>query len=321
MIKIEWSYLQNPFDNVTKRNYKKMYLMATDHFDKLQHYASGDPAIQELYDFGKEAFSAYTEQYIKSSTDEATYRMHTVLFEEMIADLSGTQIRRWDVAIQGEFDVVRAEYKALLPNGRKPFQSGAYDTRTAEVRSLADRLKAFAALVDLEATVREFGQKMVETRTRQQQGETQIRANSDSLEMSRQALAQVMHGIFGGLVRLNYDNPALVERYYELQYLRSSSSGGSEDDAPRETVTLTVPQQNKTEVLQGRFQVDDVVRVTNTGGAGFAAYLAVDVAADPDATVDVPPGQMITLTATAAGASLVLWNQNDTDSAALVELL
>ncbi len=57
-----WSYLQNPFDNVTKSSYKLMYLMATDHFDKLLARRS-DAIINELYEFGKPSFEAFITQY------------------------------------------------------------------------------------------------------------------------------------------------------------------------------------------------------------------------------------------------------------------
>ena len=50
-----WSYLQNPFDNVTKKSNKHMFLMATDHFDKLNAHKA-DPKIKELYLFGKPYF-------------------------------------------------------------------------------------------------------------------------------------------------------------------------------------------------------------------------------------------------------------------------
>jgi hypothetical protein len=321
MIKINWYYLQNPFDNVTKNNYKKMYLMATDHFDRLKQAALTNPKIQELLDFGREPFEAYVLQYREGSTEAAVYRMDTASFENIIADLSSTQIRRWDVEIQYLYDTTLPEYKALLPNGRGPFQTGSYDLRIDQVLSLADRLKKFPNLINLQTKVQEFGEKAMEARTKQQGNEQIEKNNSNSLEQKRQILAQTMHGIFGSLVRLYHNDPASVEEFYNLQYLRSSGGSNIEDDAPRETVTLNVLQQNKTIVLQGQLQAGDIVRITNTGGTGFVAYLAINTAADPDSTIDIGPGQMITLTATTAGASVVLWNQNTTDSAALVELL
>lgn len=321
MIQISWAYLQNPFENVTKRNYKRMYLMATDHFDKLKQAAPTDAKIQELLDFGEKDFDAYVLQYRQGSTQGATYRMNTANFENIMADLSSTQIRRWDIEIQFIYDVVRPEYKALLPNGRKPFQSGAYDLRIDQVLSLADRLKAFPDLTDLQAKVQAFGEKAIAARTKQQGNETMEKNNSNSLEEKRQTLAKAMHGIFGGLIRLYYNNPAKVEEFYELQYLRSSSSNSGDDDAPRESVSLQLTAESSTPVLQGQLQPDDVVRITNTGGAVFTAFLTVDMGVVPDATLEVAPGQMITLTATKSGESVVLVNRETTVGSALVELV
>lgn len=321
MIKVNWAYVQNPFDNVTKTSYKRMYLMATDHFDKLKQVGTTDEKIQELYDFGKLAFDDYVLQYRDGSTQAATYRMNTASFENIMADLSSTQIRRWDVEIQFVYDVVQPEYKALLPNGRKPFQSGAYDLRIDQVLSLADRLKAFEGLSDLQAKVQAFGEQAIAARTKQQGNETIEKNNSNKLEEKRQVLAKVMHGIFGGLLRLYYNNPAKVEEFYELPYLRSSSSNSNDDDAPRESVSLQLSAESSTPVLQGQLQPGDVVRITNTGGMVFMAFLTVDVGVVPESTLEVAPGQMITLTATMSGESVVLLNEETTAGSALVELV
>jgi hypothetical protein len=43
-----WSYLDNPFNNVTKGNFKRMIMMVQDHRDKLKRAATLDPAISNL---------------------------------------------------------------------------------------------------------------------------------------------------------------------------------------------------------------------------------------------------------------------------------
>ena len=122
MAQSTWSYLQNPFDNVTKSSYKLMYLMSTDHFDKLLARKS-DTTINELYSFGKPSFDAFITQYRKSGSDDANYQMYTLRFEQLILDLMSTLARRWDIQIQNVYDTITPEYKSLLPNGRSPFQS------------------------------------------------------------------------------------------------------------------------------------------------------------------------------------------------------
>lgn len=320
MIEIQWAYLQNPFDNVTKRNFKKMFLLATDHFDKLKQQAPGNPQIQALLDFGQENFDAYIEQYRKGSTDSATYRMKTATFENMIAELSGTLIRRWDVTIQVLYDVVDPIYKALLPNGRKPFQSGSYDLRIDQVFSLADRLKEFPDLRELEETIRTFGDRLIESRTAQQGVDGVEKTNSDDLEMKRQALAHTMHGIFGSLVRLYYDNPARVESFYDLQYLRSNGSRTEDDITPREAITIMLPPTEKTTLLAGKVLTNDTIRITNTGSTSFSAYMTLDPLATPTNMILVEPGQMLTFTAAAVNEILVLWNESSMEGEGFVEL-
>jgi hypothetical protein len=153
MTNVSWSYLQNPFDNVTKNSYKKMYEMSTDHFDKLRGYARTNLELKALYDWAYPAYQAFVQEYDKGYVHASTYQMQTATLENLLLELSSTHIRRWDVAIMSVYDIVEPPYKALLPEGRRPFQSGAYDARIRAVKRLADSLQNFPALSALQTTV------------------------------------------------------------------------------------------------------------------------------------------------------------------------
>lgn len=319
-----WSYLQNPFDNVTKRNLKKMYLMATDHFDKLQQKANTEPAIQQMYASAKPFFDAFINQYRKGQTDKAIYQMYTARLEELLTQLSSTLIRKWDIQIQSNYDIVTPEYKALMPNGRALFHNGAYDLRINEVRGLADRLRAFPQLATLQADVEAFAQQMMQARSQQQGVESIEQTNIVDLENTRFQLAQAMHAIFGGLIQLYYKDISKVETFYELKYLKSATGNGADGLAGLQAVQeVTVPINGQIMLFENQLVEGDELTVTNLGNTGLIAYATMGNQAVASAqTTGIAPGQSTVITLGANQNTLVLVNESSISEAkAKVELI
>lgn len=271
MAQSQWSYLQNPFDNVTKKSYKQMFLMATDHFDKLLANST-DSKINVLYLFGKPYFDDFCAQYRKSNTDSSTYQMLTERTVKLLDELSSTHARRWDVQVQGVFDTTEAEYKSILPKGRALFQGGAYDLRINEVLNFANRINAYPELSRLEAEVKAFHVKIVDARSKQQGAESLVQMNSQDLEAKRYALAQVMHSIFGQLLHIYFNDTEKVEAFYELKYLRKITSDKNDESTIIEEVVIQ-PNQTVT-ALEGKLNEKDEVTVLNTGESTLIVYLA-----------------------------------------------
>jgi hypothetical protein len=320
MANATWSYLQNPFDNVTKSSYKNMYLMATDHFDKLLANKT-DATINELYEFGKPFFDAFITQYRKSGTDDNVYKMYTKQFEDLLLELSGTLARRWDVQIQTQFDIDTSAYMGLMPNGRRPFQSGPYDLRINAVKALSDMLLLYPVLSDLQKEVNDFHTAILEARTKQQGIENLGQTNTSDIENSRLALAQAMHHIFGGLIQKFYLDLAKVESFYELRYLRRSPSSGN-NDAPLALEEVTIAQGSSATALVNKIMGGSKLTVTNMGEATLTAYSAVDgnspVPANGGYTISA--GQSVSFDAVAGDTLVKIINDIDPfDGKALVE--
>lgn len=323
MAQSTWSYLQNPFDNVTRNSQKLMFMMATDHFDKLAARAPGDAFIADLYNTGKPFFDAFRAQYSKGGNDGATYQMYTQLTEELLSQLSGTLARRWDVQIQVQFDSTSAQYKSLLPNGRGPFQMGAYDLRIQEVNNLSQRLAPHPTLAALRAEVDAFYAQLIDTRTKQQGIESTDQNNTTEIENTRLALAKAMHAIFGALLHRYHQDLSKVETFYEMKYLRRSRAQ-DHDDAPQASASLMVPKGGSVVALSGQLAADSQLRVTNTGAAVLTVFCAPNAQTPPPdgGTYTIAPDQSATIQAQAGDAMVVVLNETDPfDGNVLVELL
>ncbi|MGB1207238.1 MAG: hypothetical protein ACPG5B_16440 [Chitinophagales bacterium] len=226
-----WSYLNNPFDNSTKRNTKRMKSLATDHLTKLKKGATTDSVIQELYDYILPAYEAFTKYYTRRTTLEARYQMETQRFANAMALLMSKKIKRWEALSLLTYDDTTPEYNMIFPNGREPFRASTYDDRISETSSLAERLQMFPDLADLQIEVSDYANDLFKLRDIQQGFEKDLADIRDTLEQSRFELAKKMHAVFGRLIFRYIDDLRLAENYYELQYLiRSNNSTDEEED-------------------------------------------------------------------------------------------
>ena len=148
--------------------------------------------------------SAWDAAYNAWIAARGTYKGKTQALEAKLADLSALRIKQWDIVIQGVFLEGTPEYTQLLPNGRGPFQQGAYDLRIAEVKALQTRLSPFGganpSLAALATTVGTFHTEMKALRDAQQGQESTVDVASTALEAQRVAGANLMYQNLGRLM-------------------------------------------------------------------------------------------------------------------------
>ena len=233
---MNWTYVRNPFDNVTKTNFKRMLLMARDHRDKLGQYVS-DPDIANLHTSINGAFTHFESAYSDANVNSGFYQGNTRMVENLLNDLRSQKIKQWDIWIQNEYLDDTPEYLMLLPNRRSPFQSGAYELRIDAVKTLEKALQSFPNLANVLTDVQAFIQQLDAARTKQQQAETLDQSLSQALENSRLELAKQMHRAFGFLLYKHYNKPTEISRYYELKYLQSPASSNAALSFNKHTVS------------------------------------------------------------------------------------
>ena len=279
-----WSYLRNVFNNVTSNNNKRMYIMATDHRDKLFEKSTTLPEINTLYLLMQPDYELFSQAYSKVTQDFNAYKAATFEFETHISALSSTHIQNWDISIQYLMPGNASAYKMLLPKGRTPFQSGAYDERVKAVRDLADVMVAYPALSTLLTDVEAFRDVLTAARVAQQGKETTDTLSRQALEVARENLAITMHRIFGHLIALYADQPAIIEAYYELKYLKAP--------IPKENSNppIEIQPNSRQQIMDDTFATDANITIENTGDTQLGVYLTSnELAQTPDTLVVVQP--------------------------------
>lgn len=231
-----WSYINNPFETNTRGSFKKMNMLGKDHLDKLAAAAASDAFFQPLFNRTKPAYKAFQQKLTEASANLGIYEGQTMAVQDAFQQLSNKYIKQWDIMVQVEYLDGTPEYKAILPNGRKPFQSGSYESRVKEVQALATRMSAYTALDTLRAKVEEVAARLSATRSKQQGHELMESEISDETEHLRKELAYVLHANFALLLDRFVREPYRVTNYFELQYIRRSSPSAapSEESALEE---------------------------------------------------------------------------------------
>jgi len=222
-----WHYLENQFDNATAESYKRANILGEDHLAKLAA-EQADPDIAFLY----ERFSPVQVLFVKNYTGwlkaKGIYKGWTQRMEEIQDKLSSDKIADWDNKIKAEVGEDSADHTTLLPNGRKPFQSGGRDARILEVKGLSERLEDFPALAAVKADVDAFAARMDAIRDTQQQKEDLVEKASDALEKLRKAMTAMMYGNLGRLMDKFMDGPLVIDRFFELQLIRETGKDEEE---------------------------------------------------------------------------------------------
>ncbi|WCL81994.1 hypothetical protein PPO43_02620 [Saprospira sp. CCB-QB6] len=313
-----WLFLQNTFDNRTKKNFKLMYLLATDHIDRLRRRALREPRIDPLLQYLIPYYDAYITHYRKRQLDTRNYRINTLTIERLLAELSGSLIRTWDVLIQVQHPITSIEYQALLPRGRAPFQTGAYEMRIDAVFVLADSLQRFSSLSNLEQDVRQFAQQIRDARGAQQGIEEEEDGNGGELERLRIELADAIHYVFAGLLQIYNKSLHIVEELYEMQYLRSTGNSKAVDEALN-SLSVNLAPSSRERFLENELEMDQRLVLTNTGGAAVMAYTLANAGDQAQTVHHLQLDESVSLIVPAGHHLLILENPNEFVAEVMIE--
>jgi len=222
-----WHYLENQFDNATSDSYKRANILGKDHLSKLAAEQS-DPDIAFLFERFQPVLTNFVNAYSGWLKEKGIYKGWTQRMDEIQDVLSSTKIAEWDNKIKAELGEDSPEQTTLLPNGRKPFQTGGRDARIQEVKGLSKRLEDFPALAAVKADVDTFVAQMDSIRNNQQQKEDLVEKTSDELEKMRKAMMIMMYGNLGRLMDKYMDGPLVIDRFFELQLIRETGKDEEE---------------------------------------------------------------------------------------------
>jgi hypothetical protein len=218
-----WIFLINTFDVNTRGSNVKMLSIATDSDAKLQN-EMGDPEILQLYMLFHPVYDSYRLIIINYDMIAGNYGGGTLAFENLL-DTLPTVLRQWEGPIRAVFIEDTPEEKAIFPNKRTPFLKGTYEDRLSAIGTLAEKLSTIPAMAAIHLVVSSFYMLALSTRLAQQQGEGALAQVSDLREQQRMNVAQALYGVLGGLMLKFRTDPSQIERFFDLELLRTKGKG------------------------------------------------------------------------------------------------
>ena len=278
MISNDWFYLRNFFDNVTKNSMRRMYVMSRDHHDKLKNAAANDPFIAQLFQQFLPYYKDFIDAYSNNSSMKAKYEGYTMKVVDLFLQLT-QKIKQWDIWIQNVYMEGTPEYQMILPNRRTPFQSGSYESRIGELRSLEKNLSNFPQLSNTHNDVSSFLQNIDQIRTDQQGVEQQDSENGVRLEEARIKLAKIMHGIFGALLYHYWENSVVVNTFYERKFFEIGSSNSSSINY----INYNLPAKNSLNLYENELTLNSKFLINNTSESILEIYATDDLTTPPPA--------------------------------------
>jgi hypothetical protein len=145
----------------------------------------------------------------------------TLSFYEEILSLGNSDIKDWDIAIQGVYKKGTVGYKALLAHGRKPFQTGSQEDKVAACEALAIALFGIVSLAAVLALVNAKIILLNNAKNTKDTGKSNSNFDSGTVETARVTLAGELYGTLGMLMFHFRMNPSLISSFFNVMIIRN----------------------------------------------------------------------------------------------------
>jgi len=215
-----WHFLLNVFEIVTGGSFRLGLRISQYHLGALQAHIS-IALVLTLYNNYLLVHNDYNNAYSVWKTAFGKQLSKTQKVNKLLKKLSGTKIRKWDSAIQQVYEVDTVEYKALLPDGRKPFQQGTQTERKAAVKTLSDAIDGDFLLATVKTDVDAFYTELGDALTEQKNAISATETASNACEAQRVLMCAEQYGNLGALMQYYKNTPEEVEAYFDLRVLRN----------------------------------------------------------------------------------------------------
>jgi hypothetical protein len=235
-MKKQFHYLSNQVKIRTKGRGKLMVIFAVDHKTKLS--ASKDADVLRLLEDFLPVITFFLLQYDSRISAKAARKSATAAIKALLTDLKKNKVPAWDVKIQTIYPKKTPGYIALLPQGRKGLNTGGMEKRISELTAFIDNCGNNADLAQIKTEAQAALTAITAARDLQQSKEGLITELAVKVEEGRISLANYIYRNLGFLMYKFFDNPSMIEAYFEFSLLRQRVS--KKDDEPGNTYSVEI---------------------------------------------------------------------------------
>jgi hypothetical protein len=260
-----WSLVINMFINATKTSYKKALKLSNYHDARLALASVSDPAFLLLYNSYHPLHLTFIQKYNQWTSAGGNQESQTLNVKQQLK-LAKLKIVDWDVAIQIVYPKTTPRYKAIFPDGRKPFKAGGVDLNINAFDVLSINIGADPALTAVKTEV-DATYLLLDTARDNQEGAKAFKTQgSGNVENARIDIMTMQYRNAVWILDNFYDQrESLCNTLIDLQTLR---------DKQQKLYTLTLAPGETKAVLTRTFVADDQLRLKVEGDGPVAFYLA-----------------------------------------------
>lgn len=222
-MKTNWIQTGNLFEKATKKSRKNFSTLIENHTAGLEK-ASDDRDIKKLYKRTSNIKKTYNRRYGEWQQADTVYRGQSNRLAKLLSELSTTKIRQWEKQIKVLYPANSDDFKHLLPNGKKPFQSGKTEQRFAALQQLAQQLKRYNDLQPVASEVKSYYERLLDTRKKSERHQQDAEGKKERLEMATEEAVKTMRYNFEHLKTKYNDNMAQLEQFFDASLLKNQVS-------------------------------------------------------------------------------------------------
>ena len=254
-------------NNFIKIAANRSFISAKSIFDAIDQdlkAGNADPDILALYTSFHPYDIAYDNGYGVWSSLRRSNAGNTLGVVQLLEQLSHTEIKAWDIAIQAVYDNTTVEYKKLLPNRRYPFNSGKVNARSIAINDLITTIGTDASLATTKTRIVSFALLLKNATILQNEQLNNIDNAITALEAATNNASDEAFRIFGCLITKFYKTPKSIDAFYPVAMLQS---------VHQSTFTATLKTETPKKVFKRKLDiVKHTLRFTNIGTEIVHAY-------------------------------------------------
>jgi hypothetical protein len=220
MAKRLYHFLINSFLVITIANYKLAFKIGT-YTDNALNNAKADPAILLLYNFFHPLFLNFMAAYNASKLQKNQAIGGTLTLTQLFDGLTD-KLNIWDSQIL-VFYTKKSNpgFKALFPQGHKPFQQGSQETKIEAIKNLSDGMNGIAGLASVKSDVDAYYALFIAAFNTHQGQDSSIGTASDLVETQRVNMCNGLQWVLGGLTQKYYTNLSQIANFIDIASMQN----------------------------------------------------------------------------------------------------
>jgi hypothetical protein len=234
-----WSYLDNPFENITKENLTRALLLTQDHIFKLKQATEIDSSLLSILLQIETSYHNFETAYQQHQNLILIKETLTAQIQTFFTNLPA-QLEELNYLIIEKYRPSTTDYQFIMAENRSNFYKGKYENRLNLLLNLTERLQNYPDLGLIYTEIKTSYQEIYSILEKQKQVYHNLTFSMNRIEELRQNLTFDLHYVWASLLMKYIRTPKKVEEFYDLSLLQRKAKPLilSEESIAKETNSL-----------------------------------------------------------------------------------